>query len=422
MVMAGVPSRSVGLVPRGAWARAIGLFVVLGGSACGRVGYEDLGRPDTSLPEDAATDGEAQDASDAAPPDDAGCRAALRPLTAANGTAEHADVVYVPSAVRTLVAYDHAVEGVREIAQRTLDDQGQLGAEIAVTPSVVLPQTRPSVHRGLTTIGSAWLSFDATTHSVYFRELSATGAPFGVAGTQISPNLESVVSGSRPSMTYDGADWRVAWARTAMTGVRVARVPPGFGAISVATVATSVVPGFPQISKTASGFVIAYTTASSVTFVRTNDALGVLHTTQLASGDTYGAPSVATRDDEVAVVWSEASAGADRVRLARVSPTNVVTTMDVEVVSGTATAPHIARNGAAWVLVWSDARFGQAEVFLSRRTDAGAAIGEAERLTTTTPASVEPRVVRAADAFVVVHTEVDAGGSSVVLTSPCTVP
>lgn len=293
------------------------------------------------------------------------------------------------------------------------------GTGIAIS-SAANNQFAPSVTRNGTDLFVAWQDGRAggTAYDIYGARVNAMGTVLDAAGIAISTATSAQTA---PSVASDGANTLVVWQdqRGATIDVYGARVN-AMGAVQdpsgivVSNAASSQLA--PDVIWDGTNFVVAWRDVRSgigdVYGARVSaagvvqDAAGIAISTAASEQSDV---SLASNGSSSLVTWTDARGSTVDVYGARIDATGIV--QDTAGIALATSAnqqafPSVAWDGANYLVVWSDNRNGNSDIFGARVTPAGVALDVSGLAISTAPANqTNPVVAWSGTTYLVVWTD-----------------
>ncbi len=293
-------------------------------------------------------------------------------------------------------AYADSRTGVSQVyVQVTATSGAPDKAEVRISDGVH-PAYSPSLAWKGSGYGLAWVDEREGNPEVYFRELTAAGAPTGTDVAVSSSNGPSL----NPVIAWNGNGFAVAWddVKGSNRDIYFRRLDASGSPLGQEVRVTSHSALQEQASLAWDGtqYALAWTDerdGNREIYARRLDAAGGALGGEVritsASGASERASLKALKSGDFAVAWQDARSGLEAIWYGRWIGPGYAAPAGVAVSAGTAASrkPSLATTGAEMLVAWEDLRDGSGEVYVQRLSADGAALSPEVRLTTGAGAS-----------------------------------
>lgn len=264
----------------------------------------------------------------------------------------------------------------------------EFGMDIPQTGPAAFDQSAPAVAFDGTNYLVAWQDYrSGTSYDIYAARVGPAGAVLDGSGLAVS-----TATGSQrtPAVAFDGTNYLVVWedARSGTADIYGSRVTPDGGVLDGAGIAINASSGVqqaPSVAFLGTRYLVAWQdhrsgTNDDVYATRVSTAGAVLDGTGVAvSAGTANqvAPAVSAGGANFLVVWSDARGTDADVYAARVNATGSVLDaagVALSAATGDQTAPSVDFDGTNFLVAWSDTRGSDADIYATRVSAAGAVL------------------------------------------------
>ncbi|MBM7113169.1 TolB family protein [Archangium primigenium] len=256
----------------------------------------------------------------------------------------------------------------------------EFGMDTPVTGIAWNSQDNPTVAHDGTNYFVVWRDGRHISNTLYGVRVNSAGTLLDPVGIRLSPTSDGM---SSPTVAHDGTNFLVVWVNNAFTlrGTRVSGAGTVLDPTGIAISTTTSLKYAPALAHDGTNFLVVWqdhrNNNADIYGARVDGSGAVLDPSGIpistAASDQM-APAVAHNGTNFLVVWQDARSGVFDIYGARVNGAGTVLNTNgilISVAVGAQERPSVAYNGSDFVVVWEDARHGNADIYGARVSATG---------------------------------------------------